>query len=97
MASSFGEMSLDELDKFLIAIGFKKSNDEIKRGIFSNPYSTKKSGWRLMTYEHPGRQEKVKVTIMNGQVVVESDSGKKQRTAWKPLKNVEELKKHFKL
>lgn len=96
MAKLFNEMTLHDLDRFLVGLGFNKIGDERKKG---DPvlFSIKEGEWRLITYEHPERKENVKITIMYGAMAVESDCGKKQRTVWKKFETVEEFRQYFKL
>jgi len=94
----FAEMSLAEIENFLVSLGFEKLGDEKKKSKgFIDPYSITQPEWQLITYAHPERLEKVKITIMYGKNMVQSDCGKRQQTAWKNLYSTEELKEHFKL
>jgi hypothetical protein len=96
MVSMFSEMSLNEVEQILDSLGFKKLGEEKKKGS-PIPYNLAGTEWRVLTYQHPTRREKIKITQMKGIPMVEVDCGKKQRTAWKKLTSVKELKQHFNL
>ncbi|MCK4320195.1 hypothetical protein KAW11_01130 [Candidatus Bathyarchaeota archaeon] len=87
---------MSELDKFLVDLGFHKTSSKIKK-LKGGPYSPRGLKYRLLTYEHPNKVPKVKVSVVGNVFTIESDCGKKQRTAWKPLVTVKEFRRHFML
>lgn len=89
-------MTLCEIENFLTDLGFHKTKDEVKK-IFNDPFKPNGLERRLITYERPDRTQKVKITIIDNGMVLQSDCGKKQRTAWKSLVTVEEFRTHFML
>ena len=92
----FSEMSLDKVDQILVRLGFKRLGEK-KRAGSPMPYNLAKTEWRLITYQHPTRKEKIKLTYMEGKPMVEVNCGNKQRTTWKKLLNIEELEQYFNL
>jgi hypothetical protein len=94
--ANFDEKDLKKWETDLVDLGFKKSKDELKKGVPA-PYHMGEKRWRVITYEHPSRQEKVKISVIEGVMMVQANGGKKQRTAWENLHNIEELRQHFKL
>jgi len=95
MERLFSTMTLHDIDRFLIGLGFQKTRDEIKK--LSNPYNPSGSNFRLLTYAHPNIKPKVKISVIGDVFTVESDCGKKQRTAWKHLETIEEFRQYFML
>jgi hypothetical protein len=83
-----------EWEKALTDLGFKKTNDEQKI-VVPTVYHMGTESRRLITYEHPLRKEKIKLSISKGVIMVQTDCGKNQHTAWKSLHGIEEVRQYF--